>query len=436
MRSIAATLGPVLPLFVAGAVLCGCSTTSDANPTAAQSLALQIPLASSTEASIPGAAPTLELSSSAWAIVPMGELGKRAGTFWQVFVLAGGRSSWSLVTPAGVADNGGLVGSFVSGDGLVGVEPSALLGYSPVASTGDLGRGWLGGILPGPLAPVPDSVASAPGGRLLALLGATGTSIVSSLDDASSQTSLLSSFSAVSKVAAGSCDLTALTAVAYGPQGQPMAGGRCQGSSHVGIFEATGKRWRLVGPPVPVGALTEGATSSAAIAGFPVGNGPVVTEVLRLSSNGSKVMALAEAAFGDGTASLFRLTWTATRTWIASPVFVVPPSKRVVATGEEPDGSGFVLMATARGAGTEARSTLTLPATGHLSAAVLPADGSRWSKPSDVPAGTATLALGVGGTIEALAVSRSTLTVYALGHKGTWTPLQVLSVRIGEGPRA
>jgi hypothetical protein len=59
----------------------------------------------------------------------MGDLDQPDNTFWQAFVLSGVTPSWSLVTPKGVADNGGLVGSFGAAGAVVGVEVSQLLGF-------------------------------------------------------------------------------------------------------------------------------------------------------------------------------------------------------------------------------------------------------------------------------------------------------------------
>ncbi|HXY43958.1 MAG TPA: hypothetical protein VEH29_07210 [Acidimicrobiales bacterium] len=401
-------------LILAGIVLCGCGAgAATARPTAAQSAALHIPLATAADTSGQGATTEGVSGASAWAIVPMGDLKDPSDTFWQVFVLAGAHRSWTLVTPEGVADNGGLVGSLISAGGVVGVESSGLLGFSPVAATTSGGARWTTGVLPGPLAPVPDSVAAAPGGRLLALLGASGSSVVASSDDASGTTRTISFRSALAASAARSCQLTALTAVAFGPAGQPLAAGRCEALSRLGIFELEGRSWKLVGPPVPVPALTEGVTShQRASALRSAASRSVITQVLRLWTYGTEMAALAEAVSADGTVTLFKLTWSRGRGWTPSPVFDLPPCERLIATGEGAGGSSFVLMSRA----------------GSLSGEELLATGRRWSKLPTPPADTATFLLESDGVTEALAVHGWTLVVYALRATGTWKRVQIVDV--------
>jgi hypothetical protein len=414
VRRFSVVVRRVAPLGLTGLLLCGCGAGSGSGrPTAAQSAALHIPLA--TAVATPGSLGPTELSAATgWAIVPMGDLGVPSDTFWQLFVLAGARPSWILVTPEGVADNGGLAGSLVAAGGVVGVESTGLLDFSPVATTSSEGAHWTAGILPGPLTPVPDSMAAAPGGRLLALLGAAGSTIVASDDDASGGARDISFRSTLAEVAGRSCELTALTAVAYGPAEQPLAGGRCEAPSHIGIFELSGGSWKLVGPPVPTAGLTEGVTShqrASAIMRSAAGRS-VITQVLRLSMEGTQVVALAEAVAADGTATLFRLTWSGSRGWTSSPVFDVPPSERLVATGDGANGSSFLLMS---------RSS-------SLTAEVLPAAGKRWSELPTPPAGTATLLLDADGVTEALAVHGWTLGVYTLLRTGAWAQVQAVDV--------
>jgi hypothetical protein len=340
----------------------------------------------------------------------MGDLDQPDNTFWQAFVLTGTRHSWALVTPEGVADNGGLVASLGAARVVVGVEASQLLGFSPVAVTDDDGAQWSPGVLPAPLAPVPDSLATTTAHHLLALLGKTGTSIVMSDDDALSGTSPLATLSSLAAVGR-SCKLTALTTVGFGPASQALAGGLCEGSARVGIFEHSAKGWSLVGPAAPEAALSLGASHRSS-----VNSRSLDTEVLRLWTEGSTVMALADVVGGDGTASLFRLSWSTSGAWTESPVFDIPPTQRLIATGSGQDGSLFVL--------TERAGTAT--------AEVLSASGSSWARLPALPASTATLAF-AGGVTYALGVDRAVLTVYELSAKSTWDPKQVIIVPIQFG---
>ena len=84
-----------------------------------------------------------------------------------------GAAGWKLVTPPGVADNGGLVAADAGGGSLItGIRPSQYLTYTPLAITRDGGQAWSpAGPLDAALADTPDALAAAPGtGRLLALL--------------------------------------------------------------------------------------------------------------------------------------------------------------------------------------------------------------------------------------------------------------------------
>jgi hypothetical protein len=397
---------------VAGIVLAGCATGSGDRPTGAQSAALRIPLATSRRGAAAGT-PVTPVGVPLWAFVPMSP-GNPSARSWEVLELSGTGASWSLVTPQGVADNGGLVGSFLGSGGVLGVEPSGLLRYSPVAATIDEGARWSPGILPGPLAPVPDALATAASGRVLALLGGSGTSVVESDDNAATSTATIATRAAVALAGGQSCHLSALTAVAFAPGGDPVVAGRCLASAHIGIFELTARGWKFVGPPAPTAALLEGVPphSSPQAIVESAASRSVVTQVLRLTAEGRKLVALVEAVAADGTASLFRLTEGVSGHWSSTPVFDVAPSQRLVATGNEPDGATFILVS---------RS-------GSLAAEVLSASGSSWVELPAPPSGTATLAFTTAGVTEALAVDGSTVRVFALQGSSKWSSVQVVKV--------
>ena len=78
-------------------------------------------------------AAALTTASGSWAVVAMGQSGVPLNTFWQMFFRASGAASWTLVTPTGVADNGGLtLTAAADGSVTVGFEPSQLLHYLAV----------------------------------------------------------------------------------------------------------------------------------------------------------------------------------------------------------------------------------------------------------------------------------------------------------------
>ena len=81
-----------------------------------------------------------------------------------------GASRWSLVTPPGVADNGGLVAAGGGTSLTVGFRPSQNLAFSPLATSTDAGQNWTPGLLDAGLADTPGAIAVASSGRTLALL--------------------------------------------------------------------------------------------------------------------------------------------------------------------------------------------------------------------------------------------------------------------------
>ena len=109
----------------------------------------------------------LSTATGTWAVVPMGG----SPAFWQLLRYPARGNGWSLVTPPGVADNGGLVLADLGGQSLVaGFRPSEDLAFSPLATTEDGGKTWSPGILDAGLADVPDALAAGADGHLLALL--------------------------------------------------------------------------------------------------------------------------------------------------------------------------------------------------------------------------------------------------------------------------
>ena len=93
-------------------------------------------------------ATSLDTATGTWAVAVMGGSAASHNNFWQLFVRPTGTSKWRLVTPPGVASNGGLV---VAGPGagpvVAGFRPSQDLSYSPLATTHDNGTAWTPAIL-------------------------------------------------------------------------------------------------------------------------------------------------------------------------------------------------------------------------------------------------------------------------------------------------
>ena len=95
----------------------------------------------------PGGTPFLATSlvtrAGAWAVVAMGGPVASEDNFWQLFIRPAGTSTWTLVTPPGTADNGGLVLADGGAQSLItGFRPSQGLTYTPLTITRDDGQAW------------------------------------------------------------------------------------------------------------------------------------------------------------------------------------------------------------------------------------------------------------------------------------------------------
>jgi hypothetical protein len=110
---------------------------------------------------------SLVTTQGTWAVAVMGGADNR---FWQLFFRPATSGRWSLVTPQGVADNGGLVAADGGAYLVVGFRPSQNLAFSPLATSTDTGRNWTPGLLDAGLANTPGAIAVGSSGRTLALL--------------------------------------------------------------------------------------------------------------------------------------------------------------------------------------------------------------------------------------------------------------------------
>ena len=125
----AAAVPVVTALLIAG---CGSRPASQARPAAVPPPQL--------------ATAVTTAAGTSWAIVVMGGSSSQHDDFWQLFARPAGAAKWRQVTPAGVADNGGLVAG-VTGTGtlVAGFRPSQELSFSPLAATADSGAILVGG---------------------------------------------------------------------------------------------------------------------------------------------------------------------------------------------------------------------------------------------------------------------------------------------------
>ena len=378
---------PAAALALAAAALAvGCGSTGPAAPG---------PAAEAPPGGAPFLATSLVTGAGTWAVAVMGGPVAEENNFWQLFVRPAGSSTWQLVTPPGTPDNGGLVLADAGGSLITGFRPSQYLTYTPLSLTRDAGQAWAStGPLDAALANLPDALAAAPGsGNLLALL--TGGTAELAAPGYSSWTTLATQSSLAGTSAGRRCGLQNLTAATFTTSGTPMLGGSCSHPGTAGIFAGTGSTWYAAGPQLP-----------AAVAQ------PV--QVLRLTSTKSSTVALLVA--GAGPASSLLAAWSADNGghWVLSPPLRLH--------GAAPSSASF-------GPGDAAAIVLN----GSRGEAIA-GPGAPWRALPALPPGTATLAAGPAGGLDALAAGRTKMTVWQLAPgSAAWARAQVINVPVQFG---
>jgi len=410
---------------IGGCLLAGCSSAAAPAAAPAQPAAVTAPLATS----VAGA------GGRAWAIVEMGGSAADENNFWQVFTRPAGSTQWTLVTPPGVADNGGLVAAVAPGQGLdVAVRPSQGMTFSPLALTGDGGKTWGTGLVDASVAAAPGALAAG-GGRMLALLGdgtidqaavaGSGTAAGQPTAPAGAWTRLSAPGAIASSQPGRACQVTGLTAVSLTASGTPLVAASCARPGVAGIFvpAGAGAGWRLAGPALPGGVaaqrvkvvrLTQFSASSVTAAGnSATGKRGSGTSGAATGQPVAGNMALLEA--GTGSAAILLAAWTTDGThWTVSPPL--------------PAGNGQVI---ASGAGPGATGVWVLLSGGRAETVAGP--GAAWRALPAPPSRTAVLAAGPAGGLDALAASSGTLTVFQLTAAGAWRETQTLSVPVQYG---
>jgi hypothetical protein len=358
--------------------------------------------------------------AGSWAIVPMGDLREPLNTFWQIFFRAKGKSRWSLVTPPGVAGNGGLAAAVGPANVVtVAFGPTNLLKFSPFETTTDDGTKWTVGVIPFGIPTLPDVLVlptemseqlAALDGNLNEIMSGTG---------AEAEWSDLYDESGLARSPAGrECDVGALTALA-GLGSDQLVGSTCRARGVVGIFRApvgAVSDWQLIGPTVDT------PTSDF--------------DVLRLSATGGRISAL---VYGRGVASgvdrggqpdsgapnsLYGM-WTdqpgsgsgRAPAWSVSAPLALGAHAAIVSTGFGANGS---LVVETKSSG------------GSLEAWTISAGAKSWQALPPLPVATQSVSIGVDGTTTALAVGLSLLTVWRL-ENGSWTKTQsdVVPIQFG-----
>jgi hypothetical protein len=366
----------------------GCGSAAPAAPTSA---------AQSLPARLPSLATARVTTAGTWAVAVMGGSAAAHNNFWQLFARPAGTSKWRLVTPPGVADNGGLILADTGGQSLVtGFRPSQYLAFTPIAVTRDSGQAWSSaGPLDAALADVPDALAAAPGtGHLLALL-AGGTAKLAA-PGYTRWTALTTRRSLAATPAGRRCGLGGLTAAAFTPSATPLLAGTCTHPGTAGIFAGRDGTWQANGPRLPATLAHQDIT------------------VLRLTQTAGTTAALLAA--GTGPAATLLAAWSADNGshWTLSPPFRLNGAK-LTSTAFGPAGTAAIVLNGNR-------------------AATIASTATEWRTLPALPAGTATLAPGPASSFDVLAVHRTKLTVWQLTSRApAWSEIQAISVPIQFG---
>jgi hypothetical protein len=379
----------VIALALAAATAAaGCgATASSARPAAAQAR----------PPGPPSLATSLVTAAGTWAVAVLGGSAAQHNNFWQLFARPAGSQRWKLVTPPGVPDNGGLVLADAGGRSLItGFRPSQYLTYTPLTATRDGGQAWSSASpLDAVLANAPDALAAAPGsGKLLALL--TDGTAKTAAPGSTTWSTLASQRSLAATPPGRRCDLQNLTAAAFSPAGVPLLAGACGHPGTAGIFAARHGTWQAAGPGLPAALARQNIT------------------VLRLTSTANRIVALLAAGTGPAASLLAAWTSGSGSHWALSPPFRLNGAK-LTSTSFGPGGTTAIVLNGNRGA-------------------TVSGSGAPWRSLPPLPPGTATLAPGPPGAVDALAVHRITLTVWRLTPGSpTWRTSQTINVPVQYG---
>ena len=391
-------------------------------------LAVALPLAGcgSAPASGPGSRPTAGIrgpglatalaapGGASWAVVQMGGSAAQHNNYWELFVRPAGATAWTLATPTGVASNGGLVAAITgSGSLLAGVRPTQDLTFTPLAQTTDTGTHWSqNNVLDAGIADVSGALAAGSAGQLLA---ATDSGDIDTSSDTGARWSQLTTQHALGGTTAGrACGLTAVTATAWTPAGEPMLGGDCSKDGVAGIFTRSAAGWRATAPQLPAALAT----------------GPV--SVIGLSTAGTHTTAVLAAGTGAATSVIAAWTTDGGSNWTLSPGLRTGAANTATGTATVPsvsfgaDGSAALVLPGKHGSSASQGVTIGWQSAG-------------WQQLPPLPADTGTIAATQSGAPEALSAHGGTLTVWQLPaatSAGRWTLVQTVKVTIPYGSSA
>jgi len=381
-------LAAAVMLAATGAVAaCGSSTASSASASGAPGVA----------SGTVSMATSIATTADDWAVVPM----SADPAFWEVFARAGNSGSWKLVTPPGVADNGGLIASAGGAKSLtIAVRPSQDLVFSPLAETANGGTSWsTGGPINAAVADSPDALAAV--GSDLAALLSDGTIETSSDAGATWSTLAQPGAIAASPAAKGCGGAVRVTSLSFGITGsEVLAGGTCGTSGTTAVFSYTpGGGWQRLSLPAS-GQLVR------------------LTGGMALVRGKSGLAALWRGFGWYAYAPLSSTPHPVPTNWGKSAPLPLPGA--ITASGTLQPGEAWVLLSSGRAATISDLGTTP--------------GGPQWLLLPPVPPHTTVLASGPDGATDALAVSGTTLTVWRLAPKATvWSRVQAITVPVQAG---
>ncbi len=300
-------------------------------------------------------------STSGWAVVPMGNLAQPEDTFWEAFFLPAPSGNWTLRTPLGVADNGGLViATGAARADVIAFRPSQRLEFTPLAVTSNHGASYTSALLPDGIANAPDALATASTGSAVAL---TRAGVVAS-PPGLARWEPVTSLSTIQADVGSSCDVQELTGVAV-VAGTDVVAGDCDHTTRAGVFvRGADGAYRLVGPVVAAGSQ------------------PSAVQVLRVVPYREGLAVL--FTVDPGLHPTYRVAWESTLSgpWSLGPQVA---SGTLVSTSVT-DSGGFAIV--------------TNGSAGTRNAAVIEPGSPTWRSLPMLPAGTAVVSVmsGSAGT--------------------------------------
>jgi hypothetical protein len=346
--------------------------------------------------------------------LPMGHLGDPDNTFWELFLRSATSGLWTLRTPTGVADNGGLVVAVPAGGPVtVGFLPSQLLRFSPLAQTSDGGKTWMPGDLSAGLVSAPDALAGGPPGPTTALVSGSGQTVLSSTNLVGWHQ--VTTTRTLAKTVKG-CGVQRITAVA-GNGGYPILGVQCSRAGRIGVlFPGTGATVSAGGAP------TTWTSGGPRLADASSGTATVLRlEATETAGSGPAEGLNGLAAVRAGRSSSLVAFWSEGigSNWTQSGWLTLPTGWTVSATaaGGQDAGRGF---------------TVLLDSGIHRRIVSMAGPGARWVTSPVPPAGTEAVAA-VGSEIDAFVVAKSHLTIWALAPGTGWSRVQRVTVPVPYG---